>query len=127
MTREEILAMEPGAMLDGVVATKVMGWEETNSREDVYDFEGRYEGFSQWKDDEDDPAILPDYSTDKFAAREVEKRVLQLEKWEKYVDEIKLMMKHHPEAENRKFFMVHASPENRCKAALLAVLGGEEE
>lgn len=64
----------------------------------------------------------PRWSTEISAAWKVERKILALSKWEKYIEEIEKMVIHHPEASKRKFFMVHASPTDRCKAAILAVM-----
>lgn len=128
MTREEILAMEPGRNLNALVATNLMGWELTDVHETVYDIEGRPEGGSLWRDDEGDAAWLPDYSNSLTAAWEVEE--LMSDDMGKYVKALCDVVG-TPRDGTRLFAsddwrLIHASPSDRCKAALLAVLGEEE-
>ena len=109
MTRDEILAMEPGRELDALVAEKVMG---LTTGPDSY-FDCAYEA---------DDALH--FSTDIAAAWEVEstmnesklRRVL-------YTNRLRDVILHE-KGTCSDFDLIHATPAQRCKAALLAVMEG---
>ena len=103
MTKEEILALEAGIKLDTIVATEI--------------FKVIY---SQGQ---------PYYSTDISAAWQVEERMKELELMKDYADELAFLVLHplgyDISAMEQVFAAAHASPEIRCKAALLAKLEGD--
>ncbi|WP_339283715.1 hypothetical protein [Paenibacillus sp. FSL R5-0486] len=113
LTREQVLAMEPGQELDALVAQHVMGWHKGDPWGGAYWVDSdkclRYEilvfkpslhiniawGVGEW-----------------FAETGIRGR------YAKRLKEVILANK----GECSTFDMVHASPADRCKAALLAVL-----
>lgn len=99
MTREEILAMKPGRVLDMRVAQFVIG--------------------GSWIDD------VPDFSTRLSAAWEVEEQIHKKRLNVEYCSALKQVVAAKGEYVGL-FDYIHATPEQRCKAALLAVLGEEE-
>ncbi|OMD66025.1 hypothetical protein BSK62_13235 [Paenibacillus odorifer] len=109
LTREEILAMGIGNELDIEIAVTVMGRERDKFR-------------SGWIRLGDLSTYPKQYSKDISAAWEVEERIKEMAIDAPlyigyYMTELQLIVG------NKGFDMVHATPEQRCKAALLAVLG----
>jgi hypothetical protein len=107
LTREEILAMEPGQELSELVAVHVMGYEvgvvslgQRNPSEDMS---------ATW---EMESKIIE-------KSKEINPSVQNL--CADYVEKLRMVIKHeyiHCSA----FMLVHATPELHCKAALLAEL-----
>ncbi|KAA1180677.1 BC1872 family protein [Paenibacillus sp. B2(2019)] len=122
LTREEILAMEPGPTLDEITAeiacgrkVRMLNEVTNNSFKPQYDKKVIDEGAGRYN-------IIPRYSTDISAAWEVEERIKEMAIDAPlyigyYMTELQLIVG------NKGFDMVHATPEQRCKAALLAVMG----
>jgi hypothetical protein len=105
LTRDEILAMEPGRELDALVAEKVMGW--TKVGENAWEAPN-IKGYP----------LLPRYSTDIATAWEVVEKIAQ--KWHDFN-----IGRHHGKWSigwNYKGSVVDlkTAPEAICKAALLA-------
>ncbi|WEK53273.1 MAG: hypothetical protein P0Y55_11810 [Candidatus Cohnella colombiensis] len=118
-TREQILAMEPGTKMDKLVAENVMRW---------HIYIGEYNGKEYWNDDNDfSPYAVNDFkpSYDISAAWGVEEEILQkpTEVQVRYLLEIKLLIGGRELGKAFNLRVMHASPEQRCKAALLAVMG----
>ncbi|WP_339314639.1 hypothetical protein [Paenibacillus sp. FSL M7-0896] len=123
LTREEILNEPPGIQLDQWVSKYVMGYEtrryyradDPQSFDEFYIVDNKkYENVyytSEWQ-----PSKYID------VAWKVEERIKELANGAPmytgyYMTELQLIVG------NKGFDMVHATPEQRCKAALLAVLG----
>lgn len=134
MTREEILAMKPGLELDALVAEHIFGWRRIKGPE--FDYDGPCESNdvlvpSNVTDEEAFkwmPAreIIPltyfvnrRWSKEMSIAQEVEDTFADyFDRQGRYVSCLKEAI-----GENASMFdFVHATPEQRCKAALLAVL-----
>jgi hypothetical protein len=98
MTRDEVSAMKPGRKLDALVDNLVMN---------RYEFTGKH---GEW--------VYPaPRSTNIAAAWEVEEMIYEKGLAEKYITNLILI------TGSTGFHLVHATPEQRCKAALLAVMG----
>ncbi|ASA25403.1 hypothetical protein [Paenibacillus donghaensis] len=151
LTREEILAMEPGRQLNRLVQEHILKWIPwQEGRGDytaiVYQNPGEREPYmrtQRWETakerysiiaysdiDEMVHAVYGDkgWSTDISAAWEVEERILALYLNEQpgliddYIDSLMdVIRKEH--GFSPAFRLAHATPEQRCKAALMAVLG----
>jgi hypothetical protein len=104
MTREQVLAMQPGRELDMLVAESVMGWVVDGSHL-------KMNGYI---------AYMADFkpSRDISAAWEVEEKIktMDIEVVRRYVSLIY-------DLSGYGFVAIHASPAARSKAALLAVMG----
>lgn len=137
MTREEILAMKPGRELDKLVAEKVFNWRKVPGPKTDYD--GPCESFDVLVPPTiADPfplyppkgVIKPWYfceywSTDITAAWKVEQEIKNRKIISKYVIalmEVVGVENRCPFSDIEMFSIIHASPADRCKAALLAVL-----
>lgn len=109
--RDEILAMEPGRELDELTIREVLGLEPRFDDETETVMILKESPFGE---------IYQDFSpsTDISAAWEVEEKVGEMPERVKanYLTELILL------SGGRGFTMVHATPEQRCKAALLAVI-----
>lgn len=101
MNREQVLAMKPGRELDLLIAEKIIGW-------------GKYEALNY---------IPNKYSTDIAAAWEIAKKINDC-----------LHLKEHGAKGNWEAYFcgyqiskvdADTAPEAICKAALLAVIGGD--
>ena len=125
MTREEIMNMKPGRELDALVAEKVMGWKtnwlKTDWWEEINPNTHRHKG------------LVKDFkpSTDIAAAFEAETKVIEKDP-SMYVHALASVVFGYSQVQDisdiRKMCMlIHATPEQRCKAALLAVMNGEDE
>lgn len=135
MTRDEVLAMKPGRELDALVAEKVMGWR-------MKTFPGGGGGFTAWVDENEkvmklisnstmsETCYRCDYfrpSTDIAAAWEVEDKAIDIDP-SMYVHALATVIFGYSQVQDiseiRKLcLLIHATPEQRCKAALLAVMG----
>ncbi|MEK5415122.1 BC1872 family protein [Paenibacillus sp. FSL L8-0708] len=103
LTREEILAMEPGQELSELVAVHVMDyevgvvslghWEPSENISAAWEVESIF--------DQDTP-LREDYAIE--------------------LHNVMGLMLHEPTTLNNVYQFAHATPEQRCKAALLAVL-----
>ena len=135
MTKEEILAMEIGEDLDRLVATEVMGEPMPEFiPEDALDLQLAGSPIKSPKgnwlclcdyDKGDIPTWRPlPYATDISAAWQVEEKIKELGLTEQYGNKIAIIvLDDNTTARQRIFDAAHASPEMRCKAALLAKLG----
>lgn len=94
LTREEILAMEPGQELDELICNHIFDLEMV---------------------------AHVHYSSDISAAWEVEEQIKKLRLHAAYVSALKQVLVRTGEYVGM-FDYIHANPEQRCKAALLAVL-----
>lgn len=115
MTRDKVLAMEPGIELDDEIRL-MFGWTKYREKEDGT--------FACWVTPEGkqwtypSSGRLPRYSTDISAAWEVEEKIKVMS-----IDVVRQYVSNIYEVSGHGFVAIHASPEDRCKAALLAVLG----
>ena len=129
MTRDEVLAMKPGRELDALVAEKVMGWRKKT-------FPGGGGGFTAWVDENEkvmklisnstmsETCYRCDYfrpSTDIAAAWEVEEEINKRNLRVAYCQALQMVIRSQKDYVTT-FDYVHASPADRCKAALLAVM-----
>jgi len=133
VTRDEVLAMKPGRELDSLVAEKVMGWEYfpaqvtgTLVRLGYFFDPVSGEAHHHWSP-----------STDISAAWEVEAAAMEIDRLE-YVaalmqvvwndmNYIELADPDNMTAWQAIPDLLRATPEQRCKAAILAVMDGEEQ
>lgn len=138
MTKEEILAMVPGSMLDELIAEKVMGWKVTynthkNGRESDYswssgiDDKGNYHLIKPCKAQYEDDCFMP--STDISVAWKVvekmkKKLFSQRRNFSDILQEITSQSVDLPKATviNWIDMLYWITPEMICKAALLAQL-----
>lgn len=137
MTREEIQAMGPKELAE-MTATHVMGWIIISEREDLERrqtdnyvqgrgiialYGNRYIARSDGRSREWNPG------EDISAAWEVEERMNADELFWRYTNHVKKLLLSKMSEGVNEYDMMHAPPEIRCKAALLAVLAvlGEEE
>lgn len=123
MTREQILAMEPGRELDALIADKVMGWKECG----IEGLRTRTAWGKPSHFDCNDPRVrIPGFSTDISAAWEVEVQFNQdSEVKSDYMIGLYMIVGLQPHLKpslDDLFLIAHATPEQRCKAALLAVM-----
>lgn len=118
LTREEILRRNPGPELDALVAKHVMGWTTGESWGGIYwvdlDKCNRYEKTVfkpsryiniAWEVEsifDQDTPLREDYAIE--------------------LHNVMGLMLHEPTTLNNIYQFAHATPEQRCKAALLAVL-----
>jgi len=129
MTRDEVLAMKPGRELDALVAEKVMGWRKKT-------FPGGGGGFTAWVDENEkvmklisnstmsETCYRCDYfrpSTDTAAVWEVEEEIDKRNLRVAYCQALQIVIRSQKDYVTT-FDYVHASPADRCKAALLAVM-----
>ena len=135
MTRDEVLTMKPGRELDALVAEKVMGWRKKT-------FPGGGGGFTAWVDENgkvmklisnstmSETCYRCDYfrpSTDIVDAFEAEE--IAIEKYPAmYVHALASVIFVYNRVQDisdikKLCLFIHATPEQRCKAALLAVMG----
>lgn len=115
MTREEIQSLKPGYYLDALVAEKIMGWTKFGVRED-----GSHNG---WNAPFGYTSSTMGYSKMISAAWEVEEKIKELRLHVKYCQALKEVVISTGEYVGL-FDYIHATPEQRCKSALLAVLEG---
>ncbi|MDN8590953.1 hypothetical protein Q0V21_19525 [Paenibacillus sp. 11B] len=109
LTREQALALKSGNNLDLVVAIEVMGHEPGEFRDDWIKLGPKFEGCPKR------------YSSDMSKAWEVEKKIKELRLQAKYCEALKRVVIGTGEYVGM-FDFIHATPAQRCKAALLAVL-----
>ena len=129
MTRDEVLAMKPGRELDALVAEKVMGWRKKT-------LPGGGGGFTAWVDENEkvmklisnstmsETCYRCDYfrpSTDIAAVWEVEEEIDKRNLRVAYCQALQIVIRSQKDYVTT-FDYVHASPADRCKAALLAVM-----
>lgn len=122
MTRDEILAIEPGRELDVLVAEKVMRWKPFSGGFRIQTGQIRtLESVSGSR------SFHP--STDISAAWEVRQRIHETIGGTKIISVCDEFPEECQIWDGRKYISVRANtvPEAICKAALLAVLGGETE
>lgn len=114
LTREQVLALKPGNNLDLVVAIEVMGHEAGEFRDDWIKLGPKFEGCPKR------------YSSDMSTAWRMESSFKQDVKLrEAYAIELHNvmgLMLHEPTTLENVYQIAHATPEQRCKAAILAVL-----
>jgi hypothetical protein len=135
LTREIVLAEPPGKRLDSWIAEKVMGWRKKT-------FPGGGGGFTAWVDENEkvmklisnstmsETCYRCDYfrpSTDTTAAFEAEEIAIEKDP-AMYVHALASAVFGYSQVQDisdiRKMCMlIHATPEQRSKAALLAVMG----
>ncbi|OZQ66084.1 hypothetical protein CA600_12555 [Paenibacillus sp. VTT E-133280] len=142
LTREEILAMEPGTEFNTIVAKELFKATIINKPSSLSDKifyllvdgdhfnpieKGKNLGNAWWRLSEEQAwEACPRYSTDISAAWEVESELIQKNSGvqTRYVWSLKWVTgwedKQPHFREDLK--LIHATPEQRCKAALLAVL-----
>lgn len=139
--REDILAMEPGTELDALIAEHIFGWWRLKSPS--FDYDGPCES----NDVLVPPTLLSkeeafrcmppkgvvpftyfvnrNWSTRISAAWEVEEKIKTLRLHVEYSQALRQVVMSTGEYVGL-FDYIHATPEQRCKAALLAVLEEEE-
>lgn len=122
LTREEIQALQPGHETDVAVAVDVMGWKvdpEESKRCNVAVVEWVEDGQQVWR------WFKP--STDISAAMEAEK--VSLENGHprlcRYIRNLSDVVGMEMDSLVGISRMVHATPEQRCKAALIALMEGQ--
>ena len=134
LTREQILAMEPRRELDALIAEKVMGFKcEIDKGRQVVQWSAMG-AYGEWHT----PPMawkkwsynVPPYSTDISAAFEAEEIAIEKDP-AMYVHALASVVFGCSQVQDisdiRKMCMlIHATPEQRCKAAMLVVMGGEE-
>ncbi len=115
--------------LDVQVATEVMGWiwitSELNEEQKILvpTDESISIPDSSWWWGRDVKALVPHYSRDIAAAWLVEERIEELGLVEKYCNHLASIVwsyQAHPAPLPLKWYSIHASPEDRCRAALMA-------
>ncbi|MEK5415231.1 hypothetical protein BSK49_19365 [Paenibacillus odorifer] len=129
LTREEIQGMKPGREMDALIAEKVLGWTDIRRVNPAvihsFSADGNHANFGF------SPVLykhvpFPLYSTDISAAWEVESIFDQdtplREDYAIELHNVMGLMLHEPTTLNNVYQFAHATPEQRCKAALLAVL-----
>lgn len=148
LTREEILSKEPGEDLDALIGKEVLGiapavqWWAMDGEEEGIFITFHYESeANEWMVDQERrfpgwnekngthivrKEIFRNYSGSISAAWEVEEQIASLEKEGHYVNALCDVVG-TPRDGTRTLAMddwrmLHATPEQRCKAALLAVL-----
>lgn len=131
MTRDEIMKMQPGRELDELVIRHIMNIPIVESV-DLFsqepfpaawwvEDEGWYVAYER---DEDGLIYMPlNPSEDIAAAWEVEEEINKRNLRVVYCQALKTVM-HSKDEYVGMFDFVHASPADRCKAALLAVMEG---
>lgn len=114
MTKKEILATKAGGGLDELIEREVFGWEPKPTKDgDVQEYYRSH---------------FPSYSTDISYAWQVEEKVKKLGLIEQYASHLLILTSSfNMNAKDVIFALAHASPEKRCKAALLAVKEKEKE
>ena len=126
MTRDEIINRPAGLELDELVAEKVIGWIKGENKN----------GMRGWKCAETGPPITddhnwdgiwvygstPEYSTDIAAAWQVEEKIKELHLEDDYVNCLRSLIDVNTWIVCEEFYMMHADPAVRCRAALLAVM-----
>lgn len=126
LTREKILNMSPGAGMDTMIAEKVMRW---------YITEGQYSGKRYWNDHDDySPYSEKDFkpSTDISCAWEAQEEVME-RRPVKYIAALMQVLWNDTDyigdgaPDNMLEWkdiaeLLRATPEQRCKAALLTTL-----
>ncbi|WP_211749907.1 hypothetical protein [Paenibacillus sp. Marseille-Q4541] len=113
ITDEQILNLPPGRDLDSHIALRVMGFKQIT-------IVGKY-----YFTDPIDTQVKP-YSTDISAAWEVEEQIKELGLTVEYTGSLKQVVLGTGEYVGM-FDFIHATAEQRCKAALLAVIGGSKD
>lgn len=122
MKREDVLALVPGYNLDVLVAEKVLGWK----MKEYHDCPGSFG--PDWMDGEAVAYEVEEFnpSIDISAAWEVEEQIKTLRLHVEYCQALRKVVMSKGEYVGL-FDYIHATPEQRCKAALLAVLEEGEE
>lgn len=113
LTREKVLAIEARPKLDGLVAQHVMGWHKGDSWGGAY-----------WEDSDKCTRyeiLVFKPSLHIGIAWGVEEKIKELRLQAKYCSALKQVVIGTGEYVGM-FDYIHATPEQRCKAALLAVL-----
>ena len=118
MNRDEVLAMKPGQELNALVAEKVMGYVFSKMWDGYVKENGRNVAFS-----------IPRYSTDIAAAFEAEEIAIEKDP-AMYVHALASVVFGYNQVQDisdikKLCLLIHATPEQRCKAALLAVMDNE--
>jgi hypothetical protein len=128
--RDEILAMEPGRELDALVAEKVMEWTNFSPIDPNCDYSVGVKGRKNFAIDPRDgkQKPIPLYSSDIAAAFEVETKAIEKDP-AMYVHALASAVFGYNQVQNisdikKLCLLIHATPEQRCKAALLAVMEG---
>ena len=121
MNAEQIRKLEANRETDALIAEKVMGWESQYI--EYGGSGGEYvwilpDGIRQHEPD------VPSYSTDIAAAYQMEERIAELGLIDEYCKQLnKIANVHWDEGvrQPQRWQLIHATPEDRCKAALMAV------
>lgn len=136
LTREQVMSVAPGTDLNVMVAEHIFGWRRIQGP--THDYDGAVEhGEVLVPLDMSEAhayAMMPprgriplyifvnrEWSSDMSAAWEVEEKIKQLKLHVKYCGDLKRIVIGTGEYVGM-FDYIHATPEQRCKAALLAVL-----
>jgi hypothetical protein len=116
MTRDEILGMEAGLKIDELIAEKVFN-------HCVTDVKHLYEVCAKCNKQIQDHSEIKEYSTDIEAAWKVVEKLTERQQIQ-FVRELEAVIRGNSECRCSSciFKLIHATPEEQCKAALLAVM-----
>jgi hypothetical protein len=109
MPQSAVDKIPPGPKLDELMADKVFGWKN------VHKHEGSLVGKKQDKAGRWRLAKVPNYSTNPLHAYGIEERMKQLERLDKYQNELSKITR------SKNIPSDWASPDQRCRAAIKAV------
>ena len=112
--------MEAGREMDALVAEKIFD-------RSVRVIEGAYE-YRHKLTKEDHWYLVPEFSTDIAVAWLVEERIAELGLIKEYCMHLNEIANEHWDAGNRqsqRWQLIHATPEDRCRAALMAAEAGK--
>ncbi|HEU4344217.1 MAG TPA: hypothetical protein VFU31_21885 [Candidatus Binatia bacterium] len=104
--------MPAGPRLDALIAERIFGWKDIERHSQ--DYRGKKQDKAgRWRS-----ARVPDYSSDARFASDIEQRMRELKRFERYEKELAKV------ARNKGLPAGWASPDQRCRAALKAVKRG---
>ena len=109
MAQSAVDKIPPGPKLDALTAEKVFGWKN------VHKHKGSLVGKRQDKAGHWRRAKVPNYSTNPLHAYDIEERVKQLGRADRYQNELSIITC------SKKLPADWASPDQRCRAAIKAV------
>ena len=102
-----------GPQLDALVAEKIFGWKEIR-RHNKSDYWGKKQDKAgRWRS-----ARVPDYSSDARLASQIEERMKELKRFDRYETELSKIARHHGLPAG------WALADQRCRAALKAIKSG---
>lgn len=115
LTKEQILAMKPGREMNRLIAETVLRTGNTSSPVDFSE--------KDWFDYHHDIIGVFHYSSNISDVWQVEEQIKKVSLTVEYTGALKQVVLSSGEYVGM-FDFIHATPEQRCKAALLAVIGG---